>query len=178
MSAVCGPHLQTSAEEELDQMSAVCKKQTVCFLTWFAGAEIAGDDCHADRWKFFNGEWRVSVFFIHFRAHLTIFHPNQNPLYFGKRGEYPNPISQKTLNELKGAEAPRLWRVVLRMSVKVGGGRRGSGPGRWLSRQWRWGGEGAPAEMKRGRRGQHMEPLSSGGGGGDCAAIGDGGEVG
>ncbi|KAK1422495.1 hypothetical protein QVD17_25645 [Tagetes erecta] len=29
MSAVCGPHLQTSAEEEVDQTSAVCKKKTV-----------------------------------------------------------------------------------------------------------------------------------------------------
>ncbi|MFS7980985.1 hypothetical protein Hanom_Chr10g00945611 [Helianthus anomalus] len=33
MSAVCGPHLQTSAAEEVDQTSAVCKKKTVCFLT-------------------------------------------------------------------------------------------------------------------------------------------------
>ncbi|MFS7956153.1 hypothetical protein Hanom_Chr07g00651241 [Helianthus anomalus] len=32
-SAVCGPHLQTSAAEEVDQTSAVCKKKTVCFLT-------------------------------------------------------------------------------------------------------------------------------------------------
>ncbi|KAL4570801.1 hypothetical protein LXL04_026464 [Taraxacum kok-saghyz] len=32
-SAVCGPHLQSSAAEEVDQMSAVCKKKTVCFLT-------------------------------------------------------------------------------------------------------------------------------------------------
>ncbi|MFS7923373.1 hypothetical protein Hanom_Chr03g00259971 [Helianthus anomalus] len=32
-SAVCGPHLQTSAAEELDQTSAVCKEKTVCFLT-------------------------------------------------------------------------------------------------------------------------------------------------
>ncbi|MFS7995897.1 hypothetical protein Hanom_Chr12g01123451 [Helianthus anomalus] len=33
MSAVCGPHLQTSAAEEVDKTSAVCKKKTVCFLT-------------------------------------------------------------------------------------------------------------------------------------------------
>ncbi|KAL4572602.1 hypothetical protein LXL04_019382 [Taraxacum kok-saghyz] len=32
-SAVCGPHLQSSAVEEVDQTSAVCKKKTVCFLT-------------------------------------------------------------------------------------------------------------------------------------------------
>ncbi|KAL4588665.1 hypothetical protein LXL04_001557 [Taraxacum kok-saghyz] len=32
-SAVCGPHLQTSATEEVDQTSAVCNKKTVCFLT-------------------------------------------------------------------------------------------------------------------------------------------------
>ncbi|KAK1407968.1 hypothetical protein QVD17_39596 [Tagetes erecta] len=32
MSAVYRPHLQTSAEEEVDQTSAVCKKKTVCFL--------------------------------------------------------------------------------------------------------------------------------------------------
>ncbi|KAL4574845.1 hypothetical protein LXL04_021684 [Taraxacum kok-saghyz] len=32
-SAVCGPHLQASAAEEVDQTSAVCKKNTVCFLT-------------------------------------------------------------------------------------------------------------------------------------------------
>ncbi|KAL4556219.1 hypothetical protein LXL04_038863 [Taraxacum kok-saghyz] len=30
---VCGPHLQASAAEEVDQTSAVCKKKTVCFLT-------------------------------------------------------------------------------------------------------------------------------------------------
>ncbi|KAK1437357.1 hypothetical protein QVD17_03148 [Tagetes erecta] len=34
MSAVCGPHLQTSAEEEVDQTSAVCKKKTVCFFNF------------------------------------------------------------------------------------------------------------------------------------------------
>ncbi|KAJ0878296.1 hypothetical protein HanRHA438_Chr10g0438111 [Helianthus annuus] len=34
-SAVCGPHLQTSAAEEVDQNSAVCKKKTVCFLTTY-----------------------------------------------------------------------------------------------------------------------------------------------
>ncbi|MFS7905495.1 hypothetical protein Hanom_Chr01g00048391 [Helianthus anomalus] len=33
MSAVCGPHLQTSVAEEVDQTSAVCRKKTVCFLT-------------------------------------------------------------------------------------------------------------------------------------------------
>ncbi|MFS7975408.1 hypothetical protein Hanom_Chr10g00880261 [Helianthus anomalus] len=32
-SAVCGPYLQTSATEEVNQTSAVCKKKTVCFLT-------------------------------------------------------------------------------------------------------------------------------------------------
>ncbi|MFS7896837.1 hypothetical protein Hanom_Chr00s005946g01731461 [Helianthus anomalus] len=32
MSIVCGPHLQTSVEEELDQTSAVCKKKVVCFV--------------------------------------------------------------------------------------------------------------------------------------------------
>ncbi|KAL4563166.1 hypothetical protein LXL04_027201 [Taraxacum kok-saghyz] len=32
-SAVCGPYLQISAEEEVDQTSAVCKKKTVYFLT-------------------------------------------------------------------------------------------------------------------------------------------------
>ncbi|MFS7986014.1 hypothetical protein Hanom_Chr11g01005471 [Helianthus anomalus] len=32
-STVCGPHLQTSAAEEVDQTSTVCKKKTVCFLT-------------------------------------------------------------------------------------------------------------------------------------------------
>ncbi|MFS7995196.1 hypothetical protein Hanom_Chr12g01115211 [Helianthus anomalus] len=31
-SAVCGPHLQASAGEEVDQMSAVCKEKRVCFL--------------------------------------------------------------------------------------------------------------------------------------------------
>ncbi|KAF5801117.1 hypothetical protein HanXRQr2_Chr06g0244401 [Helianthus annuus] len=34
-SAVCGPHLQTSAAEEVDQTSAVCKKKTVCFTEVF-----------------------------------------------------------------------------------------------------------------------------------------------
>ncbi|KAK1436629.1 hypothetical protein QVD17_02411 [Tagetes erecta] len=29
MSAVCGSYLQTSAEEEVDQTSAVCKKKSV-----------------------------------------------------------------------------------------------------------------------------------------------------
>ncbi|KAL4565828.1 hypothetical protein LXL04_029934 [Taraxacum kok-saghyz] len=29
MSAVCGPYLQTSVEEEVNQTSAVCKKKTV-----------------------------------------------------------------------------------------------------------------------------------------------------
>ncbi|MFS7889882.1 hypothetical protein Hanom_Chr00s000005g01612221 [Helianthus anomalus] len=33
MSAVCGPHLQTSAAEEVGQTSSVCKKKTVCFST-------------------------------------------------------------------------------------------------------------------------------------------------
>ncbi|MFS7896782.1 hypothetical protein Hanom_Chr00s005806g01730681 [Helianthus anomalus] len=33
MFAVCGPHLQTSVAEEVDQTSAVCNKKTVCFLT-------------------------------------------------------------------------------------------------------------------------------------------------
>ncbi|KAL4564402.1 hypothetical protein LXL04_028466 [Taraxacum kok-saghyz] len=32
MSAVCGPHLQSSAEEEVAQTSAVCSKKTVCFF--------------------------------------------------------------------------------------------------------------------------------------------------
>ncbi|MFS7949895.1 hypothetical protein Hanom_Chr06g00576991 [Helianthus anomalus] len=32
MSAVCGPHLQASAGEKVDQRSAVCKKKTVCLL--------------------------------------------------------------------------------------------------------------------------------------------------
>ncbi|MFS7911649.1 hypothetical protein Hanom_Chr02g00120591 [Helianthus anomalus] len=32
-SAVCGPHLQISAAEKVDQTSAVCKKKTLCFLT-------------------------------------------------------------------------------------------------------------------------------------------------
>ncbi|KAK1441171.1 hypothetical protein QVD17_07011 [Tagetes erecta] len=32
MSSVCRPHLQTSAEEEVDLMSTVCKKKTVCFF--------------------------------------------------------------------------------------------------------------------------------------------------
>lgn len=31
--AGCGPHLQTSVEEEVDQMFAICKKKTLCFLT-------------------------------------------------------------------------------------------------------------------------------------------------
>ncbi|KAL4556021.1 hypothetical protein LXL04_038656 [Taraxacum kok-saghyz] len=31
-SAVCGPHLQSSAEEEVVQTSAVCSKKTVCFF--------------------------------------------------------------------------------------------------------------------------------------------------
>ncbi|MFS8026818.1 hypothetical protein Hanom_Chr16g01491201 [Helianthus anomalus] len=31
-SAVCGPHLHTSAREEVDQTSAVCMKKTVCFV--------------------------------------------------------------------------------------------------------------------------------------------------
>ncbi|MFS7991923.1 hypothetical protein Hanom_Chr12g01076321 [Helianthus anomalus] len=34
MSAVCALHLQTSVAEEVDQTSAVCKKKTVCFLTF------------------------------------------------------------------------------------------------------------------------------------------------
>ncbi|MFS7971453.1 hypothetical protein Hanom_Chr09g00833021 [Helianthus anomalus] len=33
MSAVCGPYLQTSAAEEVDQTYAVYQKKTVCFLT-------------------------------------------------------------------------------------------------------------------------------------------------
>ncbi|MFS7906783.1 hypothetical protein Hanom_Chr01g00063301 [Helianthus anomalus] len=33
-SAFCGPYLQTSVAEEVDQTSAVCKKKTVCFLTY------------------------------------------------------------------------------------------------------------------------------------------------
>ncbi|MFS8011313.1 hypothetical protein Hanom_Chr14g01307571 [Helianthus anomalus] len=32
MSAVCGPHLLTSVEKEVDQTSAVCKKKAVCFF--------------------------------------------------------------------------------------------------------------------------------------------------
>ncbi|KAM0000968.1 putative glycerophosphodiester phosphodiesterase, protein kinase RLK-Pelle-LRK10L-2 family [Helianthus debilis subsp. tardiflorus] len=32
MSAVCGPHLQASAGEEVDQMSAVCKEKMICFF--------------------------------------------------------------------------------------------------------------------------------------------------
>ncbi|MFS7955516.1 hypothetical protein Hanom_Chr07g00643611 [Helianthus anomalus] len=32
MSVVCGPHLQASAREDVDQMSAVCKKKRVCFF--------------------------------------------------------------------------------------------------------------------------------------------------
>ncbi|MFS8010862.1 hypothetical protein Hanom_Chr14g01301961 [Helianthus anomalus] len=32
-SAVCGPHLLTSAVEEVNQTSTICKKKTVCFLT-------------------------------------------------------------------------------------------------------------------------------------------------
>ncbi|KAL4574800.1 hypothetical protein LXL04_021638 [Taraxacum kok-saghyz] len=31
-SAVCGPHLQSSTEEEVVQTSAVCSKKTVCFF--------------------------------------------------------------------------------------------------------------------------------------------------
>ncbi|MFS7928594.1 hypothetical protein Hanom_Chr04g00322621 [Helianthus anomalus] len=34
MSAVCGPHLQTSVKEEVDQTTEVCKKKTVCFFTF------------------------------------------------------------------------------------------------------------------------------------------------
>ncbi|MFS7907671.1 hypothetical protein Hanom_Chr01g00074061 [Helianthus anomalus] len=34
MYAVCGPHLQTYVEEEVDQTSAVCKKKSVCFLMY------------------------------------------------------------------------------------------------------------------------------------------------
>ncbi|MFS7981850.1 hypothetical protein Hanom_Chr10g00955851 [Helianthus anomalus] len=34
MSVVCGPHLQTSVEEEVDQTSVVCKKKAICFLTY------------------------------------------------------------------------------------------------------------------------------------------------
>ncbi|KAJ0585646.1 hypothetical protein HanRHA438_Chr05g0239091 [Helianthus annuus] len=33
-SAVCGPHLQASAGEEVDQMSAVCKENMVCFFLY------------------------------------------------------------------------------------------------------------------------------------------------
>ncbi|MFS7924707.1 hypothetical protein Hanom_Chr03g00275851 [Helianthus anomalus] len=33
LSAVCGLHLQTSVEEEVDQTSVICKKKTVGFLT-------------------------------------------------------------------------------------------------------------------------------------------------
>ncbi|KAJ0445503.1 hypothetical protein HanIR_Chr16g0843651 [Helianthus annuus] len=32
MSVVCGPHLQASAREDVDQMSAVCKEKRVCFF--------------------------------------------------------------------------------------------------------------------------------------------------
>ncbi|MFS7950174.1 hypothetical protein Hanom_Chr07g00580251 [Helianthus anomalus] len=32
-SSICGPHLQTSVTEEVDQTSAVCREKTVCFLT-------------------------------------------------------------------------------------------------------------------------------------------------
>ncbi|MFS7946026.1 hypothetical protein Hanom_Chr06g00531181 [Helianthus anomalus] len=32
-SVVCGPHLQTSVAEEVNQISAVCRKKTVCFST-------------------------------------------------------------------------------------------------------------------------------------------------
>ncbi|MFS7941056.1 hypothetical protein Hanom_Chr05g00471681 [Helianthus anomalus] len=35
MSAVCGPHLQTSAREEVDQKSAVCKEKRVCFFYFY-----------------------------------------------------------------------------------------------------------------------------------------------
>ncbi|MFS7919802.1 hypothetical protein Hanom_Chr03g00216931 [Helianthus anomalus] len=34
MTAVCGPHIQTSVEEQLDQTCEVCKKKVVCFLTY------------------------------------------------------------------------------------------------------------------------------------------------
>ncbi|MFS7988661.1 hypothetical protein Hanom_Chr11g01037521 [Helianthus anomalus] len=33
-STVCGPHLQTSVEEEVNQTSTVCKKKVVWFLTY------------------------------------------------------------------------------------------------------------------------------------------------
>ncbi|MFS7978454.1 hypothetical protein Hanom_Chr10g00915681 [Helianthus anomalus] len=32
-SAVCRPHLQAFAEEEVDQLSAVCKEKKVCFFS-------------------------------------------------------------------------------------------------------------------------------------------------
>ncbi|KAJ0722492.1 hypothetical protein HanOQP8_Chr08g0287251 [Helianthus annuus] len=34
MYAVCGPHLQASTGEEVDQMSAVCKEKRVCFFLY------------------------------------------------------------------------------------------------------------------------------------------------
>ncbi|KAJ0563920.1 hypothetical protein HanRHA438_Chr07g0314741 [Helianthus annuus] len=34
MSAVCGPHLQASAGEEVEQRSAVCKEKSVCFFIY------------------------------------------------------------------------------------------------------------------------------------------------
>ncbi|KAK1426237.1 hypothetical protein QVD17_14906 [Tagetes erecta] len=37
MSAVCGPHIQTSAEEGADQTSAVCNMKIVRFLTTVVG---------------------------------------------------------------------------------------------------------------------------------------------
>ncbi|MFS7986580.1 hypothetical protein Hanom_Chr11g01012021 [Helianthus anomalus] len=33
MFVVCGPDLQTSAAEEVDQTSSICQKKTFCFLT-------------------------------------------------------------------------------------------------------------------------------------------------
>ncbi|MFS7953720.1 hypothetical protein Hanom_Chr07g00621921 [Helianthus anomalus] len=42
MSVVCGPHVQTSVTEEVDQTSAVCKKKTICFLTFALEEEVYG----------------------------------------------------------------------------------------------------------------------------------------
>ncbi|MFS7968648.1 hypothetical protein Hanom_Chr09g00800081 [Helianthus anomalus] len=34
MSVICGSHLHTSVEKEVDKTSADCKKKNVCFLTY------------------------------------------------------------------------------------------------------------------------------------------------